>query len=43
MTENFAVFDASPSNDLNVLLDVDVNGLYYYRHVATTLASVANM
>ena len=43
MMENFDVFGASPSDDLNVLLDVDVNGLYYYRHVATTLASVASM
>ena len=43
MTENFAVFDASPSNDLNILLDAYVNGLYYYRRVVTTLASVASM
>ena len=41
--ENFAVFDASPSNDLNILLDAYVNGLYYYRRVVTTLASVASM
>ena len=33
----------SPSDDLNVLLDANVNGLYYYKCVATTLASVASM
>ena len=43
MTENFAVFDVSPSDALNVLLDEDVNGLYYHRCGAATLASVANM
>lgn len=43
MMEIFVVFDTSPSNDLNVLLDSDVNGLYYYRHAATTLAFVVGM
>ena len=41
LMENFVVFDTSPSDDLNVLLEVDMNGLYYYRHIANTLASVA--
>ena len=40
LVENFVVFDTSPSNDLNVLLEADKNELYYYRHVANTLASV---
>lgn len=43
MMEIFVVFDTSPSNDLNVLLDSDVNDLYYYRHAATTLAFVVSM
>lgn len=43
MMEIFIVFDTSPFDDLNVLLDPYVNGLYYYRHVATTLASVVSM
>ena len=43
MMENFVVFDTSPSDDLNVLLDVDMKGLYYYRRVANTLASVASL
>ena len=43
MRENFAVFDISPSTDLNILIDSDKNGLYYYRHVANTLASVINL
>ena len=29
MIENFVAFDTSLSDDLNVLLDVDMNGLYY--------------
>ena len=41
LLENFFVFDTSPSDDLNILLEADRNGLYYYRHVANTLASVA--
>ena len=43
MVENFVMFDASPSDDLNVLLNADMNGLYYYRRVANTLASVASL
>ena len=43
MMENFVVFDTSPSDDLNVLLDADMKGLYYYRHVANTLAFVASL
>ena len=43
MMENFVVFDTSPSNDLNVLFDVDINELYYYRRVVNTLASVVNL
>ncbi|XP_075666106.1 uncharacterized protein LOC142635949 [Castanea sativa] len=27
MLENFVMFDVSPSDDLNVLLDADMNGL----------------
>ena len=41
LMENFAMFDTSPSDDFNVLLKADRNGLYYYRHVVNTLASVA--
>ena len=43
MMENFVVFDNSRSNDLNVLLDANMNGLCYYRRVANTLASVASL
>jgi len=43
MMKIFAVFDVSPFHVLNVLLDVDVNGLYYYRCVAATLVSVTSM
>ena len=43
MMENFVMFDTSPSDDLNVLLNADMNGLYYYRCVANTLASVASL
>ena len=39
LAENFVVFDTSPSDDLNVLLEADRNGLYYYRRVANILAS----
>ena len=38
--ENFVMFDTSPFDDLNVLLEADRNELYYYRHVANTLAFV---
>ena len=43
MMENFVMFDTFPSDDLNVLLNADMNGLYYYRRVANTLASVASL
>ena len=43
MRENFAVFDISPSIDLNILIDSNKNGLYYYRRVANTLASVVSL
>ena len=39
--ENFVVFNTSPSDDLNVLFEAEGNGLYYYSHVANTLASMA--
>ena len=35
------MFNTSPFDDLNVLFEADRNGLYCYRHVANTLASVA--
>ena len=43
MMENFVMFDTSPSNDLNVLLDADMNELYYYRRVVNTLASMVSL
>ena len=43
MMENFVVFDTTPSNDLNVLLDADMNELYYYRRVVNTLASMVSL
>ena len=43
MMENFAVFDFPPSVDMLILIDSDKNGLYYYRHVANTLASVGSL
>ena len=43
MMENFIVFDTSPSSNLNVLLDTNINELYYYRHVTNTLVSVASL
>ena len=43
MMENFVVFDSSPYDDLNVLFDTDMNGLYYYKCVATNLASLASL
>ena len=33
---NFVVFDTSPFDELNVLLEPDRNGLYYYRHITNT-------
>ena len=41
LMENFVVFNTSPSDDLNVLFEADRNVLYYYSHVANTLASMA--
>ena len=41
LMENFVVFNTSPSDDLNVLFEAEGNGLYYYSHVANTLASMA--
>ena len=41
MREDFVIFDVSPSEELSRLLVSDRNGLYYYRQVANTLASVA--
>ena len=41
MREDFVIFDVSPSDELSRLLVSDRNGLYYYRQVANTLASVA--
>ena len=43
MREDFVIFDVSPSNDLDKLLVSDINGLYCYRRVATTLTSVVNL
>ena len=43
MMENFVVFDSSPYDDLNVLFDTDMSGLYYYKRVATNLASLASL
>ena len=43
MLENFAVFDTPPFADLYILLDSDKNGLYYYRHVVSTLAFVSSL
>ena len=41
MREDFVIFDASPTDELSRLLVSDRNGLYCYRQVANTLASVA--
>ena len=43
MMENFAVFDIPPSADMYILIDFNKNGLYYYRHVANTLAFVGSL
>ena len=43
MMENFVVFDFPPFADMYILIDSDKNGLYYYRHVANTLASVGSL
>ena len=43
MREDFVIFDVSPFNELDNLLVFDSNGLYYYRRVVSTLASVASL
>ena len=43
MREDFVIFDVSPSDDVDKLLVSDINGLYYYKWVANTLASVVNL
>ncbi|KAK9990739.1 hypothetical protein SO802_025724 [Lithocarpus litseifolius] len=43
MREDFVIFDVSPSNELDNLLVFDRNGLYCYRQVASTLASVVSL
>lgn len=43
MREDFVIFEVSPSDELDKLLVSDVNGLYCYRRVATTLAFVASL
>ena len=43
MRDDFVIFEASPSDELDRFLISDINGLYHYRRVATTLASVAGL
>ena len=43
MREDFVIFYVYPSNELDNLLVFDSNGLYYYRRVAFTLATVASL
>ena len=43
MREDFVVFDVAPSNELYRYLVFDRNGLYCYKQVANTLASVSSM
>ena len=43
MRVDFAIYDTPPSVELDRLLLADVNGLYYYRQIASTLASVATL
>ena len=43
MREDFFIFETSPSDELDKLLVSDVNGLYCYRQIATTLASVVSL
>ena len=43
LREDFVIFDVSPSEELDKLLVSDINGLYSYRQIATTLASVARL
>ena len=43
MRVDFAIYDTPPSVELDRLLLADVNGLYYYRQIASNLASVATL
>ena len=43
MEENFVVFDSLPSADMYILFNSNKNGLYHYRHVPNTLASVGRL
>ena len=43
LREDFVIFESSPSEELDKLLVSDVNGLYCYRQLATTLAFVAGL
>ena len=43
MRVDFAIYDTPPSVELDRLLLAVVNGLYYYRQIASTLASVATL
>ena len=43
LREDFVIFESSPSDELDKLLVSDVNGLYCYRQLATTLASVDSL
>ena len=43
MRVDFAIYDTPPFVELDRLLLADVNGLYYYRQIASTLASVATL
>ena len=43
LREDFVIFDVSLSEELDKLLVSDVNGLYCYRQIATTLTSVARL
>ena len=43
LREDFVIFYVSPSEELDKLLVSDMNGLSYYRQIATTLASVASL
>ena len=40
--ENFAVYDAPPSFDINSYVISDTNGLYYSRLTTVTLAILAS-
>ena len=43
MREDFVIFYTSLSVELDRLMLSDVNGLYYYRQIASTMASVASL